>query len=498
MSSASKKFNVEEEIKDAQRATKLASPLWILFAPIMILSILAELVIAVFLRIWPSKESPDAPGVEGATPVPRKAKYIGDIFGYFNYMGVNRAPEKRPTFAEGPDGDTSSTVWVDNHGYACVSVMDAKSVESLVVDIDHTKHKRTLCPLKFPVEGMLPNFYRNGERSAQFRKLFISYVPKSEHDEQFKTAVDAMKAEAKKWIAAEDGPRQKGDFIMHCINAFSSTLILGEPSLPVELMNEISPLPFAMPCFPRFLPTFLFPKYWGMLKAREHLHKRVKASPRWDKILSKATEVGLTPSEACDTLVPIVGFNALGLRASFGIAIDFLSIPTMNYAEELVKDPKALESFAWEVMRFNGPVAMMPARDEPTIIETSAGAKHAVKKGTILSTLLETTQLDPLVWPEPKSFQADRFLGTDSTTTKVNPWPTLGYAMPLGTIDDKKNYNSHCCVMARLNNRVVEAFIKMLADPNFPRYDLDLKIDEASKKNMYSRKQAETIAFHKK
>ena len=103
-----------------------------------------------------------------------------------------------------------------------------------------------------------------------------------------------------------------------------------------------------------------------------------------------------------------------------------------------------------------------------------------------------------LVWPEPKSFQADRFLGTDSTTTKVNPWPTLGYAMPLGTIDDKKNYNSHCCVMARLNNRVVEAFIKMLADPSFPRYDLDLKIDEASKKNMYSRKQAETIAFHKK
>jgi hypothetical protein len=221
------------------------------------------------------------------------------------------------------------------------------------------------------------------------------------------------------------------------------------------------------------------------------LHARVKVSPRWSKILSKSTELGLTPSDACDTLAPIVGFNALGLTHSFAIALDFL--PGMNFAEELVKDPKALESFAWETLRFNGPVAMMPARDEPTIIKTSAGATHAVKKGTILSTLLENCQMDPQVWPEPHAFKADRYLKSTSTTTKENPWPTLCHAMPLGTIEDKKNYNSHSCVMARLNYRVVEAFINMLVE--LPRYDLDLKFDEASKKDMYARKAAATITF---
>jgi len=176
----------------------------------------------------------------------------------------------------------------------------------------------------------------------------------------------------------------------------------------------------------------------------------------------------------------------------------------MNYGEDLVKDSKALESFAWETLRFNGPVALMPARDEPTIIKTSAGATHAVKKDTMLSTRFDVTQLDPTVWPEPNAFKADRYLKTTSTTTDLNPWPTLTHAMPLGTIENtKKNHESHSCAMGHLNYRVVEAYIKMLAT-DLPRYDLlrkDLKnftCDEDSKKEMYSREVAENIVFHSK
>mmetsp|Transcript_4634 Transcript_4634/g.6976 ORF Transcript_4634/g.6976 Transcript_4634/m.6976 type:complete len:501 (+) Transcript_4634:137-1639(+) len=499
---SSSKLNVEDEMKDVKRAIRLATPLWLLFIPVILVSLLVELAITVFGRLWPFKGSPDAKGVQGATPIPRKAAFVGDIVGFIKGLMLPQANSKqRPGLALGPNEDTSSRVWVDNHGFPVVSVMDAKSVESMVVDYDCKKHKRVQCPLKFPIEGTMPNFYRSGNRSKQFRELFIDMVPRTEHDEQFKVAMEAAKAAAQRWIAAQKGePGTKEDFLDTCITAWSTALIIGE-EVPPELMAAMQPL-FLMFSYPRFYPAFLIPPFWGALKAREHLHKRIKASPRWPKILSKATEVGLTPSDACDALIPIANFNAKGLIDSIGIAVDFL--PTMNYGEDLIKDSKALESFAWETLRFNGPVALMPARDEPTIIKTSAGATHAVKKDTMLSTRFDVTQLDPTVWPEPNAFKADRYLKTTSTTTDLNPWPTLTHAMPLGTIENtKKNHESHSCAMGHLNYRVVEAYIKMLAT-DLPRYDLlrkDLKnftCDEDSKKEMYSREVAENIVFHSK
>ena len=495
---SSSKFNVEEEVQSAKKATQQAWPRLILLIPLLLANLVLELVFALLARLWSWKGNPNAQGVDEATPVPRNKAFVGDLIGFGQYLLGQPEGRKDPAFwAQGPDGDSTSRNWITNHGYPCVSLMDAKSVEAIIADIDHTKHKRTLCPVKFTLESIMPNFYRTGERSANFRSLFIDMVPTSENDKRFKVATEAMKTASKRWIEENSAePGDKDEFLSTCVNAFASTLIIGE-EIPLALMSQISLFPQQMiPLYPRLFSSYFFtlvPEYWGMLKAREHLHKRVKASPYWSKILSKATELGLTPSDACDTLIPIVGFNAAGLKASFNTAIDLL--PSMNFGEELVKDSNGLESFAWETLRFNGPIAMMPARDEPTIINTSAGATHAVKKGTQLSTFLEMAQMDPLVWPEPHSFKADRFLKTKSTTTKENPLPTIAHAMPIGSLDDDNFYNnSHCCVMARLNNRVIEAFIKMLVD--LPRYDLvDFKFDDESKTNMYARESAKTIAF---
>jgi len=472
--SSTSKFNVEEEVQSAKKAKLQACPRLILLIPLLLANLVLEIVFALLARLWPWKGNPNAQGVDEATPVPIKKAFVGDLIGFVQYFLGQRIRKDPAFWAQGPNGDSTSRNWITNHGYPCVSLMDAKSVEAIIADIDHKKHKRTLCPVKFTSESFMPNFYRTGERSANFRSLLIDMVPTSENDKQFKVATEAMKTASKRWIEENSAePGDKDEFLSTCINAFASTLIIGE-EIPLALMSQISL--FLIPSYPRFFSSYFFtlvPHYWGMLKAREHLHKRVKASPYWSKILSKATKLGLTPSDACDTLIPIVGFNAKGLMLSFNTAIDLL--PSMNFGEELVKDSKRLVSFAWETLRFNGPIAMMPARDEPTIIKTSAGATHAVKKGTQLSTFLEMAQMDPLVWPEPHSFKADRFLKTKSTTTKENPLPTIAHAMPIGSLDDDHFYNnSHCCVMARLNNRVIEAFIKMMVD--LPRYDLvDIK-----------------------
>ena len=161
---------------------------------------------------------------------------------------------------------------------------------------------------------------------------------------------------------------------------------------------------------------------------------------------------------------------------------------------------------------------MFPARDEPpTIIKTSAGVTtHAVKKGTFLSTNLMVAQMDPFFGQNLKPSRQIVI-----STTKENPLPTAVFSVLVGTIDDEDKFynNSHFCVMARLNIRVVEAFIKMLT--KLPRlYDLlvdptegnaikkllvqkllkpdtvGYKFDDTDKNCMRGRKIAEKIAFH--
>lgn len=133
------------------------------------------------------------------------------------------------------------------------------------------------------------------------------------------------------------------------------------------------------------------------------------AAPSWNTFLSAAKKFGLSHEEACDAFIAAVAFNGQGFKKSFNIVIDLIPIPSMNHGKKLVSDPKLLESFAWETLRFNGPVCQMPVKKD-TIIETSRSPKHVVKKGTILSTLFELVQMDETIWPEPKTFKAGRYL----------------------------------------------------------------------------------------
>lgn len=494
-------FNTEEEVKSAQDAIGKAKPLLILLIPIIIVNVVLELVLTLVGMVLP-KSSPDAKGVPGATPVPVKTSYAGNILGFFKYLGAMGDRAKMTGFfADGPNGDTGSRVWVDNHGLPVVSVNDATSNKPLVEDYDLMVDKRVEYPTPAHPESLKANFYRSGERAAQFRCLYIEMVPRTIDSEQFKFAIEGMKVAARRWIASNDGPGDITSYCRHCVVAFASNLVLGE-ELPLELLeltvSGISPsVPFSMLYYPRFWwPAFqrLLPAHWGMEKAREHIHARVRACPRWPKIQEKAIELSLTPEEACDSVIPMLWFNAMGLRHSFQLSLEIL--PKMDFGKELVKDEKRLQSFALETLRFNGPVAVGPAKHEPTIIKTSAGATHAVKKGTLLSTLFQVSQMDPNVWPEPHSFKDDRYMNSSRTETKRNPWPTLCHSQPLGSIDDEERYKrSHMCVMARLNYRVIMEFIRMVAV--LPRYDLDAVTDDVAKKNVFTRQMASTIAFVK-
>ena len=167
----------------------------------------------------------------------------------------------------GPNGDSSSKVWVDNHGNPVARVFDVKSSKALI-DIDRRKGKRSLCPMTFASESMYPTIYRNGERAAEFRSFYFAVLPNSKDDEQFKDAIAAMRAEANKLaVEGKGAPQSKDTFMKSCQTLFTDTLLIGE-HVPTELMNSIGLFLFMIPIFPRFYPTFLLLSYWAVKKSR--------------------------------------------------------------------------------------------------------------------------------------------------------------------------------------------------------------------------------------
>ncbi len=488
--------NLKDEIRSINMAKRRALPLLLLAIPIVMVQIIMEIIISIVLRISPFKNNPDISStIPGTRPLPNRKSYVGDLVGYIPFLNnvTNHwwLLHKEQGGSDLPDGDP---VRVANFGHPCVTVMDVKSSEA-VIDMDHRKFGNLQCPYKSFLESTMSNIYRKGERAVIFRRFLASIVPKSEQDDQFKIAVEGMKSEAKAWIDTHPGPDQdKKDFVDHCVTGFNSTLILGAP-IPHEIVDAAKDGSMFLQ-FPRFLPGFLLPPYHAMKKARGYLHKYIKASPRWQSILWAAAEAGLTPSEACDGIISIFCFNGQGLADSFHVALDFL--PLFDYGKEMMNDEKALESYAWETLRFNGPFGIKTT-EQDTIIETSKGDKYGVKKGTNLCVSYECVNLDNSVWPGAESFKADRYLTSDSTTVKSNPWPITTFAMPLGSIHDfKRNAKTHSCVIGAYGHRIMTSFISMMADPQF-EYTLPGFEGTGHINNMreYIHNRAEKIEFKK-
>jgi cytochrome P450 len=136
---------------------------------------------------------------------------------------------------------------------------------------------------------------------------------------------------------------------------------------------------------------------------------------------------------------------------------------------ELEADPELFDSFAWELLRHNGPDIMFDAPADKTIA-TSAGAHHRVKSGTRLLAHLGMSQRDPAIWKDPHNFKAARFkplpprdLRLPDAATGAEPLPTIGFGCPLGMIDDEQQYRtSHQCPFTPAAHPFMKDYIRLL------------------------------------
>ena len=465
------RFNLSEELASIKKAKLMALPLVLILIPVVLIQIPFEFLYHLIIRIPPFSKNVDASAdVPGTSPLPKGEPYVGgnDMFGFMSYLKrwkdpwilpLDKGIEKSPATGV-PEG---VAVRVENIGFPCVTVNDVKASES-VINQDHFNHAYYQCPLKFFMESTTCCIYLKGAKAHATRGFLSSIIPKSEDDEElFQNGLKGMEMAAKDWIAANPKPDcDKEEFVACCTTGFNSTLLTGE-YIPHEIISAVKG-GFLFLSFPRFFPGLLFPPHHAMRKARTHVHKRIKASPRWPTILAAAKEYGFSASEACDNLIPVMCFNGQGLVDSLHMALDFM--PTYNYGRDM--NQKALESFAWETLRFNGPPGVKnTVGDEPLIIETSAGQKYALKPKTNLFVCLFSVHWDELVWPNAESFKVDRYLNSDSSTTKKNPYPTTAFGIPLGSIKDTaRNAKTHSCLMGPYTHRVIAYFIKMMSDPS--------------------------------
>merc|ERR1712203_202656 len=146
-------------------------------------------------------------------------------------------------------------------------------------------------------------------------------------------------------------------------------------------------MPLVRPSYPRFLPSWLVPAVWKGWRARVALQELVRATRNWPKVAAAAQQCGLTNEEACDALLTAIGFNPAGISNSMLNALFLL--PCMpDCGRSLATDEAALNSFVWELLRFNGPTVSLKTISPSLAIRTTAGEQHAVKAGTILFTSL--------------------------------------------------------------------------------------------------------------
>ena len=461
------------------RANALALPLVALLVPILLLSILTNLLHAALVRLVGAcvAATPDAPDAPHASPVPLdEGGYLGDLLGYFGFLGgVGGEYYKKRREA------LASFVWGGNIGCPVVSCLDAKSVEALLNDTDVMKHAHPAVPLlRWPLHtsrmSLVPNFVLSGSFAVKRRAFYLSLVPTDPSDAAFVQAAAAMKEEMRRWAtldAEELAESPLADLVSLAITTFSGTLLLGT-TLPTALLGQIFPLGLSVPVSPAsggslsLFPSFLMPSFLKARSARKALHSHVRCAPRWPAIAAAADQVGLSHDDACDAVLVAVGFNAAGMSNSMLNALLLLPRFEDQSKKRLREDPIALRSFVWELLRFNGPMVGRVTSEASTTIHTSAGVEHCVKKGTFLFSALSECQKDPLVWPQPQVFAATRFESTlkgSNTTPTTNALPVLGFGVPLGKLgDDEYRQRSHCCAGSRINAPWLEAFVRPLVD----------------------------------
>lgn len=435
-------------------------PALCLLIPFLIITLMVHTVDVLVKRMLgyvlaPSpNEKEDINNVEATSSVLSRIEstgaYVGDFLGFLaNASGWIRQHN---------DSGRMGPVFGTNKGCPVVACMDRASAEVLLrdVNIDTVKHRVNL---HFSFKGLQPNFVQCGAGARAIRTFILSVLPKSPTDPKFVVAISAMKATMGGWTSPlrtrELVNMKLEDAIAKLIQVFAQTLFFGQ-QLDQALVDAVFPVPYAMPAYSLF-PVVLLPQFHVANAAMGTIAALVRTCAYWPSIKEAAQAARCPEGVAIKALFSAITFNPMGLSCSMLNALYMLSL-LPEQGKELMRDEALLDSFAWELIRHNGPPIMRDVESD-TEIPTSGGKRYKVKKGTTLLAHLNLAQRDPTVWAEPHVFRADRFVASPE------PLPTLGFGCPLGAMhDEAQHQNSHQCAFLHLCHPFLKAYITLLVE----------------------------------
>lgn len=187
----------------------------------------------------------------------------------------------------------------------------------------------------------------------------------------------------------------------------------------------ITNIPTLQPLVEIFLHSVAYPSFLvsgGYNKLVEFVEKEGQ------EVLELAqTEFGLSKAEALHNLIFILGFNAFGgfsvflpsIFSALGNDTTGLQqklrnevkekIGTNSLSFDSVRQLDLVNSFVYETLRLNPPVALQYARARKDFTLSSHDSAFEIKKGELLCGYQPQVMRDEKVFDEPEKFVADRF-----------------------------------------------------------------------------------------
>eukprot|EP01038_Epipyxis_sp_PR26KG_P012242 gene12242-16407_t len=465
-----------------------ATPLILLLVPVVVISVMIDIVVAICKRIYGKLYNPTpSPGKYSQAsisptreeesgirrcPLRCNGEYVGDIFGYISILtgglhGFGKLIER-----------VGTTVFGVNYGTAMVACFDVSSVDYIFKPYDETN---------YGYEDYLVNFsmfttmvVQKGKDIFDTRGVILSLLPKSSNDESFKTSMECVRNELRQMVHLDEYDLQStplDEYASRLIHAFACGALLGE-TISYDLFDDFYPVPFALPKYP-YIPKLLLPQYYSMRSAISSIIDIMKTSPRWSEIQQLLQKSNLNENEFAQRMVTILTVNITGAKAAimniFMLLPQIISLMGLN---NFIDNNELLDSFCWEILRFSGVFFNMISNEEVDIT-TSKGDIYTIQAGTKLFTHTGYVCKDETVWSDPQVFKPDRFIHSSRdlsqrTTEGIEPLPTLVMGCPLGHIDRTEDFRkSHQCPALLIIHSYYVELTKILTKEF--RWDLDSK-----------------------